>query len=104
MAKVTSKYQVTVPKAIADRYSIRPGDHIEWAPAGDVIRVIPAANQAAPEDRDARLRIFDEATKRHRRRRRHREPSSLTTEAGEERISTAVAALVDTNILVYRFR
>jgi AbrB family looped-hinge helix DNA binding protein len=68
MAKVTSKHQVTVPKAIADQYSIRPGDHIEWAPAGDVIRVIPAGNQAAPEDRDARLRIFDEATKRHRRR------------------------------------
>jgi AbrB family looped-hinge helix DNA binding protein len=68
MAKVTSKYQVTVPKAIADRYGIRPGDHIEWAPAGDVIRVIPIGKKASPEDRDSKLRIFDEATKRHRRR------------------------------------
>jgi AbrB family looped-hinge helix DNA binding protein len=68
MAKVTSKYQVTVPKAIADRYSIRPGDQIEWAPAGDVIRVIPAGKQATPEDRDSKLRIFDQATKRHRKR------------------------------------
>ena len=37
MAKVTSKLQVTVPKAIAEQYSIRPGDEIDWAPAGDVI-------------------------------------------------------------------
>jgi predicted nucleic acid-binding protein len=28
---------------------------------------------------------------------------SLATEAGEERISTGVAALIDTNVLVYRF-
>lgn len=68
MAKVTSKYQVTVPRAIADRYGIRPGDQIEWVPAGDAIRVIPAGTEAAPEDRDARLRLFDEATKRHRKR------------------------------------
>jgi AbrB family looped-hinge helix DNA binding protein len=68
MAKVTSKYQVTVPKAIADQYSIRPGDQIEWVPAGDTIRVIPGGKEASPEDRDSRLRIFDQATKRHRRR------------------------------------
>jgi len=41
MAKVTSKYQVTVPKKIAERYSIRPGDDIDWVAAGEVIRVIP---------------------------------------------------------------
>jgi AbrB family looped-hinge helix DNA binding protein len=29
MGKVTSKLQVTVPKAIAQRYGIRPGDEIE---------------------------------------------------------------------------
>ena len=75
MAKVTSKYQVTVPKAIADRYSIRPGDQIEWAPAGEVIRVIPAGKQTVPEDRDSKLRIFDQATKRHRKR-------STASEAG----------------------
>jgi AbrB family looped-hinge helix DNA binding protein len=40
MAKVTSKYQVTVPKAVADRYGIRTGDEIEWVAAGDIIRVI----------------------------------------------------------------
>jgi len=68
MAKVTSKYQVTVPKAIAQRYSIRPGDDIDWVAAGDVIRVIPSAKQAPPQDRESKLRLFDQATERLRRR------------------------------------
>jgi AbrB family looped-hinge helix DNA binding protein len=41
MSRVTSKLQVTVPKAIAERYGIRPGDEIDWVPAGDAIRVVP---------------------------------------------------------------
>ncbi len=41
MSKITSKLQVTIPKAIADQYGIKPGDEIEFQPAGDVIRVIP---------------------------------------------------------------
>jgi AbrB family looped-hinge helix DNA binding protein len=68
MAKITSKYQVTVPKAIADRYGMRPGDDIDWVEAGDVIRVIPAGNRVAPHDRESQLRLFDQATERHRRR------------------------------------
>jgi AbrB family looped-hinge helix DNA binding protein len=68
LAKVTSKYQVTVPKAIADRYGIQPGDEIDWEPAGDVIRVIPGGKQDPTDDRDLRLRLFDRATERHRQR------------------------------------
>jgi bifunctional DNA-binding transcriptional regulator/antitoxin component of YhaV-PrlF toxin-antitoxin module len=68
MAKITSKYQVTVPRIIAQRYGIRPGDDIEWVPAGDVIRVIPSAKQATPRDRESKLRLFDKATERHRLR------------------------------------
>lgn len=68
MAKVTSKFQVTVPKAIADRYGIRPGDEIDWKPAGDVIRVIPSSRREQPQDRESRLRLFDQATERHQRR------------------------------------
>jgi len=68
MAKVTSKYQVTVPKTIAERYKIRPGDDIDWVAAGEVIRVIPQGKQAASEDLESRLRLFDQATERHRRR------------------------------------
>lgn len=67
MAKVTSKYQVTVPRVIAKRYGILPGDEIDWQPAGDVIRVIPAG-QPKPEDREAMLRRFDQATERQRKR------------------------------------
>ena len=68
MAKVTSKYQVTLPRAIADEFKIRPGDHIDWIPAGDVIRVIPPKRRAGAEDPESRLRFFDQATERLRRR------------------------------------
>jgi AbrB family looped-hinge helix DNA binding protein len=68
MAKITSKYQVTVPKVIAERYGIRPGDDIDWVAAGDVIRVVPPGRKAAPEGRESRLRLFDQATERQRRR------------------------------------
>jgi AbrB family looped-hinge helix DNA binding protein len=68
MAKVTSKYQVTVPKTIAERYKIRPGDEISWVAAGEVIRVIPSGKQAATETRKSQLRLFDQATERHRSR------------------------------------
>jgi bifunctional DNA-binding transcriptional regulator/antitoxin component of YhaV-PrlF toxin-antitoxin module len=69
MAKVTSKYQVTVPQVIAKQYGIRPGDDIEWIPAGEVIRVVLSRNKAAaPEDTESKLRLFDEATERHRKR------------------------------------
>ena len=63
MSKVTSKYQVTLPKAIAERYGIEPGDNIDWVAAGDVIRVVPL-NAVAPNDRESRLHLFDQATKR----------------------------------------
>ncbi len=69
MAKITSKYQVTVPKAIAARYSLRPGDDIDWVAAGEVIRVIPSGKPQAPGNPESKLRLFDQATERHRRRR-----------------------------------
>lgn len=68
MAKVTSKYQVTVPRAIADKYGIHPGDQIDWVAAGEVIRVMPAGTQKPAEDRESRLRLFDQATERQRKR------------------------------------
>ena len=69
MAKVTSKFQVTVPRRIADAYHIRPGDDIDWAPAGETIRVIPPGKLVPSQDRESRLRLFDQATERHRKRR-----------------------------------
>jgi bifunctional DNA-binding transcriptional regulator/antitoxin component of YhaV-PrlF toxin-antitoxin module len=77
MAKVTSKLQVTLPKTLATRFEIHPGDDITWEAAGDVIRVIPARHQTASDDRNSRLRWFDLATKRLRRHASHpvKEPS-----------------------------
>ena len=68
MAKVTSKLQVTVPKAIADQYGIHPGDEIEWVPAGDTIRVVPPGRRAPAVDLELRLKLFDAATERQRLR------------------------------------
>jgi AbrB family looped-hinge helix DNA binding protein len=68
VAKVTSKLQVTVPKVIADQYGIRPGDEIEWVAAGETIRVIPPGRRPAAADLEFRLRLFDEATARQRKR------------------------------------
>ena len=68
MARVTSKYQVTIPKAIADRYGIKPGEEIEWLPAGEAIRVVPHADRRREPDRARRLDLFDRATERHRAR------------------------------------
>jgi len=69
MSKVTSKLQVTIPKAIADQYDIKPGDEIEFQAAGDLIRVIPPGGGKGPRlSVEERLRLFDEATARQRRR------------------------------------
>lgn len=68
MAKVTSKLQVTIPRAIAERHRIRAGDHLEFVSAGDVIRV-ERGDRRAPLSVKERLELFDEATRRLRRRR-----------------------------------
>ena len=76
---MTSKLQVTIPKAIADRYGIAPGADVEWLPAGDAIRVVPKLPGAGRQDPARRLAIFDAATDRQRDReeaaRTHAPPS-----------------------------
>jgi AbrB family looped-hinge helix DNA binding protein len=65
MSKVTSKRQVTIPKEVADRYRIEPGDEIEWIPVGDEIRVITAGTaRVGSLDVPDRLAAFDRATVR----------------------------------------
>jgi len=68
MAKVTSKYQVTVPRKIVEQYHIHPGDGIDWVPAGEVIRIIPPGKHTGLQSRESRLYWFDQATERHRKR------------------------------------
>jgi len=68
MPKITSKYQVTIPKKIADKYNMRPGDNIDWLEAGEAIRVVPSPKETKADDLDARLRLFDQASERIRKR------------------------------------
>lgn len=68
MARVTSKLQVTIPKVVADSYSISPGDELDWLPAGDSIRVRPAVEATSTDDPARRLELFDAATERQRLR------------------------------------
>jgi AbrB family looped-hinge helix DNA binding protein len=70
MAKVTSKLQLTLPKAIADQYRIRPGDDLDLLPAGETIRLAKRDVLAAaqPDTIKERLRAFDQATARQRKR------------------------------------
>lgn len=71
---MTSKLQVTVPKALADKYGIRPGDEIEWVAAGDTIRIVPPGRSPVGLDIEERLELFDAATERQRAREEARGP------------------------------
>lgn len=64
MSKVTSKYQVSVPKALADQYDIKPGDELLWEACGENLRVVPARARARVGSIEGRLRAFDETTRR----------------------------------------
>lgn len=69
MSKVTSKLQVTLPKRIAEQFAIKPGDDIEFVATADGLRVKTGSRERAPELSVAeRLRLFDQATERQRRR------------------------------------
>lgn len=70
MAKVTSKLQVTVPKALAVQLGIQPGDDVDWTMSGDGLRATPSKHRRRFLDLETRLRLFHEATDRQRRRER----------------------------------
>lgn len=73
MAKVTSKYQVTIPKKLAEQYGIKPGDELEWKAAGDSLRVVPQRNESAGAELIAmRLKMFQASVERQKKRERAR--------------------------------
>ena len=63
MSKITSGYRVTIPKALAERLGVRPGDEVEWQLVGDELRLRPvtASKELSVEER---LKLFDESVKR----------------------------------------
>ena len=66
MAKVTSNLQVTVSKALV----VRPGDDVDWTFSGNSLQETPSKEPRQVLDRETRLRLFDQATDRQRRRQR----------------------------------
>ena len=73
MSKVTSKLQVTIPKAVANRFGIQPGDELEWVEAGDAIRVELAGRpNVSKTSVEERLKWFDQATVRQQDREANR--------------------------------
>ena len=70
MSKVTSKYQVSIPKNLAEKTGIRVGDELEWEEAAGMLRVrrtmLPKAGFTVSE----RLSLFDAATVRQEQRER----------------------------------
>lgn len=80
MSKVTSKYQVSIPKALAQRLGIRVGDEMQWEEAGGTLRARPAAgSKPAGLPLAEKLRLFDAATARQgKRERAHRVPSAAS--------------------------
>ena len=82
MSKVTSKLRLTLPKAIAVRFGIK--HRVHWEAAGDTIRVVPATGQGRAQlDPGARLRLFDQATSRQRKREGSFRAGELKTAARE---------------------
>ncbi len=64
MAKVTRKFQVTLPKAVANQYGIEPGDELQFQPAGGHILISKASTQSESPSVQEQLRLFDNATAR----------------------------------------
>lgn len=78
MTRVTGKFQITLPKRLAETYGIKVGDEIELMAAGETISIVPAGGSRSTLSASDRLRHFDEATERQRARERARplEPAS----------------------------
>jgi AbrB family looped-hinge helix DNA binding protein len=85
MSKVTSKLQLTVPKVIADRYGIKPGDELQWTPSGESIRIElgRGRSQSVPKLTVAeKLEIFDKASQRLLRLQKQELKSATPERAG----------------------
>jgi bifunctional DNA-binding transcriptional regulator/antitoxin component of YhaV-PrlF toxin-antitoxin module len=64
MPKVTSKLQITLPKALATQYDIKPGDEIQFEGVAGAIRMIPAGRGVPRLSLEERRRLFDESEQR----------------------------------------
>jgi AbrB family looped-hinge helix DNA binding protein len=80
MSKITSKYQVSIPKALAERLGLSPGDEIEWSDAGDELRIRRSREALSVEER---LKMWEARIKRqHDRERGIKPPAEKATSRG----------------------
>jgi len=63
MPKVTSKLQITLPKALATQYGIEPGDEIDFQAVGESIRLTPKKTPRPRLSLEERIRIWTDANK-----------------------------------------
>jgi bifunctional DNA-binding transcriptional regulator/antitoxin component of YhaV-PrlF toxin-antitoxin module len=77
MAKVTGKFQITLPKALVEWCGIRIGDELELRAVGRSIQIDRRTTTHGSERRRDRLAHFDRATARQRAR--ERTPSLVRT-------------------------
>jgi bifunctional DNA-binding transcriptional regulator/antitoxin component of YhaV-PrlF toxin-antitoxin module len=69
MSKVTSKFQVSLPRALARAHRIRPGTELAFESSGEDLRVrVSRAGKDVVLSRREALAAFDEATQRQRER------------------------------------
>ena len=92
-AKVTSKYQVTIPRALAERLGIAPGDDIEWSQAGESILTQHHVCLSSCGSNYSMLRRRGGAIVSAAESYQHRQ-----TARGAATTRTNVAALADTNV------
>jgi AbrB family looped-hinge helix DNA binding protein len=63
MAKLTSKYQLTLPKAVAQRAGLKPGDDVDCESSDEMVRIKRKAKSTMrPYSKTDRLVLFDLAT------------------------------------------
>jgi bifunctional DNA-binding transcriptional regulator/antitoxin component of YhaV-PrlF toxin-antitoxin module len=76
MSRLTAKYQLTIPRAVAQSVGLKPGDEVSWEAVGDAIRLRAAAAAAAAKHGSRsvtdQLILFDLATEREQYRARNR--------------------------------
>jgi len=69
VAKVTGKFQITLPKALVDQCGIQVGDELELRSVGRSIQIDSRMPVDATRLRQERLSHFDRATRRQDARR-----------------------------------
>jgi AbrB family looped-hinge helix DNA binding protein len=76
MTTITGKFQITLPKRLVEAYGLKVGDEVELVASGEAISIIPARAMRAALPSAERVRLFDEASGRIRRRAKQRQLTS----------------------------